>query len=181
MSKGAAAIAIIALIVSFGASGYLAYQTLQPAGLSPIESMYILEKIIPPSGVVNTWYGYSTNIRGLDYQPGGYDLDISIDFDVSAGELVSISYTGWAYLVLSTPGTQGTIRVRLNIDGFDYTLPQIWVNTNATGSYVSISLQNVTYLSPGHHNISVYYGSSNLNIGSTWVGSRCLIIQTLIP
>ena len=100
MEKGTGAIAIIALLIAAAGFGYLFYDSMQSDPVSPIETMYILEKLAPQpqSGVVRTWSDYISGSRDLNTIIGGSDPDILIDFTVNSEESVYFSFVCYLFL-----------------------------------------------------------------------------------
>ena len=182
MEKGSA-IAILILLIGVAGFGYLYYDSKQPTPPSPIESLYILEKITPQPGIVRTWSDTTSLMRLLgSITPYNIDPDIAINFTVNSGESVYFSFVCLGYIVPNS-ATNGYLGFRFCIDGIeDYPSCYAGANSSSGPVYISISLQNVTsLLAPGSHNITIYYIWEYLDSASSWIASRSLVVQTLIP
>ncbi len=181
MEKKIGAIGAIALIsLILGAAGLgLIYITTQSTELSPIEIMYIYEKINQSStGKIWTNVDYS-KIYSTPTVTWKNHTGLIISFEVQQGESVYLSFNCEFYLQ-GDGGGQKYLYIRFDIDGVITTTPEGTVSDNPGSGYVygSFTLQDFPVLSHGSHNVTIsIYGNYALN----YIDDCSLLVQTFIP
>lgn len=180
MSKGAIAISIIALIAAAGGIGFGYFAMTQQVNSSEVATLSLIPELFEQqgSGIKNTWYMLNRTQAYSDHI--GPD-DLVINFNVGPGESVYFHISGNVCMDPLTPGIVALLTIEIKIDGILIAAPNLCLK-QFNFSFVSMDLQNLTsYISPGSHNISVFYIKSNLDPISSYLYYRSLLVQTLIP
>ncbi len=178
MSKGTGAVAVFALLIAAGATGFIVYDKMQPPSLGIGETLYLLEKFIPPPGVKNTWY--SEYLYSIYTDPFGTTIpidEITIVFKVNPGESVYLSFTSYVYFPMG--GSYNAI-VRFIVDGAEKYSPQVEFGMDpvTANGYQSCALQASITLSSGTHTVTIgIRGSDN----SIRFDDFTLLVQTYVP
>ena len=152
MGRGSSIIAVIALIISLGAIGFILYDN------------YIASP--PTSPAEDQWYDFSTTVFYMQASEAwGTISSISIDFDVSSGQNVYFLFIAEINFDDSSNPTS-YVEIHFEIDGLIWSQPRIYIQryniASAHGLRMSVSLQhyNTTMISGSHTVTLVYKGSS---------------------
>ena len=150
MGKTNSLIAVIALIISLGAGGFIIYDFVSP----------------PTSPAENEWYDSSTSVLYMQTSEAwGTISAISIDFDVSLGQNVYFSFIAEINFDDSS-NPDSYVEIQFKVDGNRWLQPKIYVRryniASAHGLRMSVSLQhyNATMTSGTHTVTLVYKGDS---------------------
>ena len=148
MGKSSSIIAVLALIISIGATGFIIYDNIV---VSP-----------PTSPAENQWYDSSVSVFYMQASEAwGTITSISIDFDVSLGQNVYFSFmTEIQFDDSSNPSSY--VQIQFEVDGNIWSFPRIYVRryniVSPHGLRMSASLQHYnTTMSPGTHSITLVY------------------------
>jgi len=183
MDKGAGAIAIIALLIGGVGVGLFGYTMIQAPEMSPIEVMYLLDKITPQSGVQETWYKVNSSGAQLSGS-GNPSVGLQISFTVKSGESVLFSVSGYVSLdVDESTGSNAFFITFFYLDGVkkeSASDPICYVDT-LNDSRLYFGMQNFTADIPaGSHTIDVVYSAGGFVTGvSSALGYRTLLVQTI--
>ena len=163
MGKGSSIIAVIALIASLGAGGFILYDN------------YVA---IPPAE--NQWYGLSTTVYFIEPLDAWNTISsISIDFNVISGQNVYFSFIVEINFDDSS-NPDSYVQIRFEVDGIMWANPRIYVRryniVSAHGLRMSASVQHYnTTMTSGPHTVTlVFRGSSTADS----VRSGSLFVQT---
>jgi len=155
IGKGSSVIAVIALIISLGAGGFVIYDNFIA---SP-----------PVSPVENQWYDFTMSVFFMPASEAwGTISSISIDFNVSSGQKVYFLYIAEIdFHVNSNPTSY--VEIHFEVDGIMWSQPLIYVNRENIASAhdlrMSVSLQHYnTTMTSGIHTVTlVYRGDSTFD------------------
>lgn len=161
IGKGSSVLAVIALLLAVGVSGFIVYDK------------FIAVPEIQPSS--RQYYKYTSSIYYVAASEAWSTMNtLTINFTVNTGEKVYFSYSGMATLDDSSGDTY--IELKFTIDGIQMYYPYIRVgryNTGGTtgGLRVAISSQYYnTTISSANHNITMSYKGSHTT-DSIWMQS----------
>jgi hypothetical protein len=148
IGKGTSIVAIIALLLALGASGFIIY-----------DQFTAVPEIQPSS---KQYYIYDSSSH---YVPGSEVWSIintmKIDFTINLGQKVYFSYSGMAVLDDSSNDTY--IELKFTIDGIRMYYPYIRVdryNTGGTTGGLRLPISSQYYnttISPGNHTVTMSY------------------------
>ena len=163
--SGLAILALIVGIVAIGLGGYNFYvqttQTVEEIG----NTWYKSEPDFFTCTIANTYTTFS---------------DLTIQFNINAGESAYFSYNGWIFMRLNSPDTGLVyLRVYFSLDGQRLESPHIRAQDYYDGIHYLNRPASLQYfnssLSPGVHNITiVLYGNYEFN----GVRESTLFVQT---
>ena len=165
MSKGAAAIAIIALLVGATGLGYAYLTTPKPDPITPL--LLLLELLEQQEDKVRAWYSsdeifYATLMQNMTID------DLTIEFTTKRDGLLIIYFS--ANLTIQAGGEWIYIRIRLDGNPKEtWNSPQYW-----TGSYLINKNITIILFPKGSHNITVEAYSSWM---TTFVANSSLIVR----